>query len=64
MSWDDNQKFSMEMLFVGTEVDDDGKVEPIYSVQFITPNGIFRYPWKHLKETCLNWIDVEKGMKV
>ena len=46
---------SMEMLCVGTEVDGDGKVEPILSVQFTTPDGIFRYPWKHLRETVLDW---------
>lgn len=63
MNEDNKNRFSMEMVSVGTEVGDDGKVEPIYSVQFTTPNGTFRYPWKHLKECVLNWIEVEKGMK-
>ena len=59
MSGEDNQRFSMEMLSVGTEVGDDGKIEPILSVQFTTPGGTFRYPWKHLKETVVNWMGIE-----
>ena len=46
---------SMEMLCIGTEVDGDGNIEPILSVQFTTPEGTFRYPWKHLRETVLDW---------
>jgi hypothetical protein len=59
MNEDNKNHFSMEMVSVGTEVGDDGKVEPIYSVQFTTPNGTFRYPWKHLKETMVNWMKIE-----
>ena len=63
MNGEDNQRFSMEMVSVGTEVGDDGKVEPIYSVQFTTPNGTFRYPWNHLKETVVNWMGIEREEK-
>jgi hypothetical protein len=56
----ETNKFSIEMLSIGTEVSDDGKIEPILSVQFTTPNGTFRYPWKHLKETVGNWMKIEE----
>ena len=52
-------KFSMEMLCIGTEVDNEGNIEPIFTVQFTTPDGTFRYPWKHLKESVKNWVEIE-----
>ena len=62
MSGEDNQKFSMEMISVGTEVHDDGRVEPIYTVQFTSHGQTFTYPWKHLKETVLHWAEIEKEL--
>ncbi len=53
-------KFSMEMLCIGTEVDGEGNIEPIFTVQFTTPDGTFRYPWKHLKESVRNWVEIER----
>lgn len=63
MGVEDNNLFSMEMISGGTEVHEDGRIEPVYVVKFISNGQPFLYPWKHLKECVLNWIEVEKGMK-
>ena len=55
---------TMEMVSGGTLVHDDGRVEPMYVVHFTTGNGhhLF-YPWEGLKNTVLQWVEIEKRIE-
>lgn len=56
---DDKIPFSMEMMSVGTEVYDDGRMKPIYVVKFTSRGETFTYPWNHLKKTVVEWMKIE-----
>lgn len=54
---------SMEMISGGTVHHDDGRIEPVRIVHFTTGNGHhFYYPWNALKETVLQWAEIEKSI--
>ncbi len=53
---------SMEMIVGSVEIGDDGNSRVNYFVSFTSGNGHhILYPWKALKSTVLQWVEIEKG---